>query len=456
MGKLAASCEKLLKSGRARTALTAAVVAVMFAVLLAVNLLTPLLADDYIYSRGLVFGEDTPVQSLSDAFRSAANMYKMHSGRTFTCFGYLLYSLLGRVPVAVINSAAYMLTAWLLSLLICGEKKNSLFLFVGVNLSLWVFSPELGQDIFWVCGTVNYLLPMLPILGMMLIYRRYNGAGKSGAGKCVLMALLGLVAGWQLENSSVAVPFVALAYICLWRYKGVKTPKWAWAGFAGSAVGFVLLVAAPGNFRRYAHESQALSLSLPFKFAMITYYWIMFAGVLTALFVLGAIKCRKSRPDAVRQGAIFAAAALGTAYCMIVSPSSPERAWFITVALMTVAAGIVLEAAFPLKTISFPAKAVLCTAALILLGTMAADTMLASYDIHGQFVRREEIITAAKQNGETVVSVPVYELKYPLKAERYALYGLYDIELGENSPNSFNAAAAQYYGVDAIIGISGQ
>ena len=141
---------------------------------------------------------------------------------------------------------------------------------------------------------------------------------------------------------------------------------------------------------------------------------------------------------------------------MIVAPSSPERTWFITVSLMTVATGIVLKGAFPPGKTSGTTKIVFCTAALILLGTMAADTVMATYDIHQQFIQREAIIATAKGNGETVVSVPVYKLKYPLKANRYALYGLYDVELGQNSPHSFNEYAAWYYGVDAIIGTNGE
>ena len=80
--------------------------------------------------------------------------------------------MLDKTAVAFIFSALYMLTAWLMYLLIHGKRKNSICLFVGINLSLWMFVPEPGQDIFWWTGVVNYLLPMPLILGMLLIYQR--------------------------------------------------------------------------------------------------------------------------------------------------------------------------------------------------------------------------------------------------------------------------------------------
>ena len=40
-----------------------------------------------------------------------------------------------------------------------------------------------------------------------------------------------------------------------------------------------------------------------------------------------------------------------------------------------------------------------------------------------------------------------------MKANRDALYGLRDVELGTDPPNSFNVIIAEYYGVNSITGI---
>ena len=77
--------EKLLKNGKMRVALTMAIVVVMFGTLMIVNLLTPPIGDDdYYFSKGFIYGTTIPVQNISDAFRSAVNEYKMHSGRILT------------------------------------------------------------------------------------------------------------------------------------------------------------------------------------------------------------------------------------------------------------------------------------------------------------------------------------------------------------------------------------
>lgn len=320
---------------------------------------------------------------------------------------------------------------------------------------MWAFTPELGQDIFWLSGAVNYLLPMLPIMGLICIYRCHfeKPFSSDKIPRCIIITIIGILAGWSLENSGITVPVIAGLYMLLYRKHNRKIPKWAICGFIGAVLGYAALIIAPGNFKRRDIEIQSVSLSLPFKLAVITYYWIIFAGVLTAVFIAASIICiRKGKKTQLWQGLIFAVAALVSAYCMIAAPSSPERTWFITIALMTAADGILLKAVIP-ETGHTSIKAVFCAAALIILGTMAADTMLASYDIRNQFAERKQIILEEKSEGKTVIEIPVYSLKYPFKANRYALYGLYDVELGENAPNSFNKAIADYYGVEALIGI---
>ena len=416
-----------------------------------------MLADDFYYSQNLVYGENVPAQSLTDVLHSAANAYTMSGGRVLTHIVYHIFGFAGREVFVVINSISYMLTTFLLYSIIRTGGRHSISLFIIINLSVWIFTPELGQDIFWISGAVNYLFPMIPILGIICLYRRYadKPSDKNGILKCVSVFLLGAVAGCQQENSSLTVPVTAFLYILYYRRSGLKIPKWSISGLCGSVIGYAVLLFAPGNFHRYEKETQNVSLSFPFKFAMITYYWIMFVGVLTVIFVAAVIVCRRKGLNApLKQGCIFAVAALVSAYCMIAAPTSPERTWFITVVLMTAAAGIPLHALYGNTSgAGSSLKALVCSAALVILGTMAADTMLATYDIHKQFVQREEIILTAKENGVTVVKVPVYRLKYPLKANCYALYNLYDVELGEASPNSFNSIIAQYYGIDTIIGV---
>lgn len=133
----------------------------------------------------------------------------------------------------------------------------------------------------------------------------------------------------------------------------------------------------------------------------------------------------------------------------ITAPTSPERTWFITACMLTAACGIVFDFSDAIPSV----KAVICAAALVFLSVSAADTVIVTYETRSQYLVRETTILDAKNNGKTMVEVSVYSHKYPFKSNHEALYGLYDVELGENTPNSFNSIIAEYYGIDCIIGV---
>lgn len=444
---------KLSEKSVWRTAMWVVLLSSVFFVMLIINTLTPLLADDFYYSRNLIYGTDSVASDIGDVFVSAVNVYKQNSGRVLTHFTYHFFGFWGKGAFNIINAAAYVAVTLLIYNIVRGRKKHSISLYLLVNLSIWLCTPELGQDIFWLSGTVNYLLPMIPILILINLYSSYAcEQNETSTWVGIVVGILGIIAGWQLENSSITVPVVAALY--LWYYKKFygKIPVWAISGFIGSIIGYVALVAAPGNYKRLDAEAESVSLSLPFKFAMITYYWVMFVGILTAIFLVLAIVCYKSKHiKELMQGCIFAIAALVSAYCMLAAPTSPERTWFITIIMLTVADGILLHTVCGRDNVSV--KAAICVCALIILGTMSADTIITSYEINQQFSEREQTILTAKEDGQTVIEVPIYSHKYPFKANCSAEYGLYDVELGENAPNSFNGVIADYYGVEKIIGI---
>lgn len=271
--KIRKMIEKCSKKGRTRTFLWILTVAAVFMSVLAIGYLTPLLADDFYYSQNLICGENVTAQSSGDVLNSAANAYTISGGRVLTHIVYHLFGFAGREAFVVINSLSYMLTVFLLYSIIRTGSKHSISLFIITNLSVWIFTPENGQDIFWISEAINYLLPMVPILGIIYLYRRYadKPSNKDSILKCVSVFLLGVISGCQMENSSIVVPAAAFMYILYYRGSGLKIPKWSISGLCGSVIGCAVLLLAPGNFRRYEKETQNVSLSFPFKFAMITY-----------------------------------------------------------------------------------------------------------------------------------------------------------------------------------------
>lgn len=67
------------------------------------------------------------------------------------------------------------------------------------------------------------------------------------------MFLLGILAGWSVENLGVTVVVVStgIAWYC---HKQGNTPGWMVSGSFGAFLGLVGMVAAPGNYVRYAQQ----------------------------------------------------------------------------------------------------------------------------------------------------------------------------------------------------------
>lgn len=107
MRKIKNMFENFRDNKRQHTILWCVVVLVFFAVLLVINNLTPLIADDFYYRRNLVYGENTPVRSLGDVVRSAQNVYVYNSGRVLTHLMYHLFGTIGKGAFNLLNSVSY-------------------------------------------------------------------------------------------------------------------------------------------------------------------------------------------------------------------------------------------------------------------------------------------------------------------------------------------------------------
>ena len=148
---------------------------------------------------------------------------------------------------------------------------------------------------------------------------------------------------------------------------------------------------------------------------------------------------------------VYAAASLIVSGVLIVTPSIPERGYYIAVVFAVMAAGFACyDWSFQLS--DHLVMRVIAAGLSLFVLAQAGDTMLASYDIYTQTKAREAMILAEKEKGNMEISVPVIEMRYPLKANHYALVGLSDISVTDYNFWT-NAALAQYYQVNSITGI---
>ncbi len=103
-------------------------VLVCFSVIFILNILTPLISDDFAYK--FVYGEDRLVSSVGDILESQKNHYYMWGGRSIVHFIAQVLLLLPPTIADLLNSFAYMGYILLVYYHIKGRGKNSLSLFV--------------------------------------------------------------------------------------------------------------------------------------------------------------------------------------------------------------------------------------------------------------------------------------------------------------------------------------
>lgn len=231
----------------------------------------------------------------------------------------------------------------------------------------------------------------------------------------------------------------------------------------GGLIGFSLLIMAPGNALRKISEQGNVNTTIIFRFFMITYFFVMFLGgifiLLSLVTFIGNKYFEVNKNKSIVNMFIFVFASICSAYCMIASPTSPERTWFCIVVYLTIAIGIIYSNFdFNSKFINMSTMKMLRRIVISITGisicifsVMYLDTVLATYEINVQTKAREEYILSEKSKGNLDIVTPIISHKYPLLSNHDALYGLDDIT---TDPNHFtNIAVCRYYEINSIIGI---
>ena len=239
------------KRNNAKTVLVAAAI---FAFMFALNHFMPIHRDDYDYA--MIWKTGVPIASLSDVLTSAVQHYLLHGGRMVTVFCLDLFLWLGKLPFDAANALMFLV----LVLLVAMHARRALVLSPGVPaaaaLLLWLCLPHFGEVAVWKSGSTVYLWSAVPALLFLLPYNlclKSLGTGRRERHtKAVLpMFLLGVLAGWSLENLAVTVVGTALGASLYAVRRYAFLPPWMAAGAFGALLGLIGLIAAPGNYVRY-------------------------------------------------------------------------------------------------------------------------------------------------------------------------------------------------------------
>ena len=437
---------------------------------LIMNLLTPMIGDDYAYSfiwdgsqNGNFqnnVGKLERLESIGDIFVSQYSHYMTWGGRTVAHVFVQFFCLTGKLFFDFMNALIYAALALMIYFTAKGkielqnsDGKNFLWIF----FALWFCLPEMFQTSLWLTGACNYLwmtvVQLLFLLPFALKFWNKNFWSGASKGKIFLMAFLGLIAGWSNESGGAFVIFLAfLALIYFWRQRQLE--RWMLVGFGMLFVGYALLMLAPGNFQRYVVDANDATVPLFSAQMFIDNFEdgmreiLMCDVLLYAVIFLYFLRGRKT-PQATQFILAFAAAGILLPCLLMFSPEFPARAAFASPVFALIASVAALER----TTINISPKivsAALCVWLVTIVYSIGVD-----WSVHSQIAERYDYIEQHKHD-DLIIVEPIYLPYLPEHAlwswtlDSYArFYG--DLTPYRDKFNNRNITYAQYYGLKEII-----
>lgn len=302
--------------------------------------------DDLWYSTRLY--DDTPISSFSDIVSGQIWHFNNWGGRSMA-HGILQLTLwAGELAADIMNVAVTLLLSGVICL-VAGYRRLPAFfaamaMLIGLNAN-WKMS------MFWQSGAANYLYITVFVLMFAFCYLQelqekdnMNGessgataAPKKLPGIILWIGPLGVLAGWSNENMGPAMWILSLIVILLvWKEKR-KVQPWMILGSLACLFGSVMVIAAPGNFVRYADATDEKGLLWKVYLRSYSEARAIVEFLFPALLLLGFVLILAKSVQGVqigRKNGLLLLAALLSWGAMFLSPHYPDRASFGTMALI--------------------------------------------------------------------------------------------------------------------------
>lgn len=386
--------------------------------MLGLNLLTPTWGDDWHRSFPLDRAGQIPAQLLGEYLGWTGRMSVLALTYLF-----LLQYPGSLVVFAIINALAFSALLVGLFVLATGRWPRRSFDDAAMLLLLlgaaWFGIEAFGEGVLWKTGAIGFLWVSAATLFAVRPYVDLlcDRASPPEPGKGRWIALPGyFLLGMALENLSAATLVVMLAALFeCWRMRRPVAGPMAW-NCAAYACGFAVLVAAPGNFVRYAMQSdgQPMYARLP---ALVERIWLQETETTGLLFAILVVLVLSVRPgeramDLRRFSAIFGLALLsGLAMIGSTAVAYGGRTAFASEVLLIASLGAAARPLLDQSRTGWP-----LIGALLVVGTVLAADMLRTVEQYAatqaQTGRRETLMREYRAAGIRVARLPSYRVPY--------------------------------------------
>lgn len=416
----------------------------IFVMMLLLNILTPLLADDFSYS----FNTDgEKLSSFLDVLDYQVTHYFQWGGRTVAHTIAQVFLLFPKIFFSIMNTFVYVLLVYLIYLHSKGfNKEEKLAILILIHFGLWFLLPVFGQTCFWLIGSCNYLWTTTLILLFLWIIR--NSSQKESILKTIAMFLFGIIVGWTNENTAFGLIIITIGTLMISKKENKKTKilKHQLSGLIGSIIGFIILIIAPGNFVRsnVLKDETFIIVKLIKRVIDATLgmlnYTLPLIIVITILFAIYIYNRKKINSSVY----VYLLGGFLTIYAMVLSPTFPERAWFGVIVFFLIAC---LDLIYNLQSIYKPYKVTLITAVIIISFLYLPEYITTGKEIlelNRVWSFRIEYIEKEKAKGNTDIEIG----SYSSQNKHNPVYGLSDIST--NKEDWPNTDIAKYFQIKSI------
>lgn len=417
-----------------------AALCVMGVVMLLLNVLTPMVCDDYRYAFSFATGER--ISGVGEIVPSLAAHGHVLNGRYAPHLFVQLFTLLPEICFDVVNTLVFLLLVVGICRLPVGVP--NLCTLLGVFGALFLLPPVFGQNMLWMAGSCNYLWPCTALVWLMqpFVNDLWGHQSRVGWLGIIGMVLGGLMFGNSSENLSAA-GLMLMGLCILWLLVCRKrVPLWMWLTTAATLAGWLLLMLAPVDKPTGAGEAGMLGVLLD-RFSHVMSLWLKHLGVLTVVWVVFACFAWDTLgKEKVLLSGLFVVCALCCHVAMVVSEYVPERVLLGPIVLMLCACVLVSDGFLGLIK---PLYRGLCLCLCVITLLTAAMALPQTYNRCQLAKARNQQMEQAAANGETDVTTFGILGRTPYDAYT----GL--LELSSDPENFSNVAYAAYYGVESVI-----
>lgn len=423
---------------------TAAAAGGIFVLMLALNIMTPYICDDFTYD--LHFGTGQRLTSFWEIFPSMyAHSFSMN-GRLMAHGLAQVFMLLPPIVFDIVNAAVF--TGTLVFVLrLCSRERNALLL-ISLFCLIWLWMPVFGQVVLWQVGALNYfwsltalVLYIAPALFLFTENREILKTRRHCAGFC----LYGLFFGWYSETASfVGICMVlSLTVLDCW----MNRRRFCWhrlLPILTAGIGYIAMLTMPAqtaNKQGAALTFEVLILRFGVCCKMLVQYLALPLALFAILFALGRLLHLPGKTLVL--AGLFALAGVCANFMPLAASYYPERC-LCTSVLMLLMASLFLAA--PLST--HKRLSVLITATCLILVLTLPAGVRGCRDIASccrQHTNREATIAAqlAQGNRDVIANAVVPETAWS---------GFWGIRELTDDPKTWpNHAMSIFYGLDSLV-----